>query len=113
MTFKIVLEFETEEDVENWLAGYLDGGGEQTLGYCADLAKSGRQKAPDYHLLLKGYRQCPECRFGDIGTMKEYLEHYQILMEIDPHHHAIKDKAKTHKCQNCYCECNEEDIVNA
>jgi len=68
--FKVALEFETIDDAENWIAAYLDGGGEQTCGYCRPR---------------------------------------QIYLESQ---YEIKDKSKTHKCQNCYHECNEEDIVN-
>ena len=112
--FKVALEFETIDDAENWIAAYLDGGGEQTCGYLADLDKSTWKAAPEYSLVLKGYRQCPDCRFNDISTVEEFNDRYGPLLAIKSvkKQYEIKDKSKTHKCQNCYHECNEEDIVN-
>lgn len=114
--FKIVLEFETQDDAENWLAGYMDSGGDQTLGYDVDLEQSEWRDVPEYKLTMKGYRQCPDCRFGDMATVEEFNDRYKACLELPKKHrkqYEVKDKTKTHKCQNCYHECNEEDIVNA
>ena len=77
MTFTVTLSFETKADAENWIAGYIDGGGDQTLGYDVEESKG-------FNLILRGYRQCPDCRFGDIGTMQEYKERYKELTGFDP-----------------------------
>jgi len=95
MTFKVTLSFETKADAENWIAGYIDGGGDQTLGYDVEESKG-------FNLILRGYRQCPDCRFGDIGTMQEYKE--RLTQASNP--------KKSHKCQNCNFECDEKDIIN-
>jgi len=112
--FKVALEFETIDDAENWIAAYLDGGGDQTLGYLADLDKSTWRNAPEYSLVLKGHRQCPDCRFNEISTVEEFNDRYAYFLTIKSmkKQYEVKDKNKTHKCQNCYHECNEEDIAN-
>lgn len=105
MTFKVTLSFETKADAKNWIAGYIDGGGDQTLGYDA-------VEFQDFNLILRGYRQCPDCRFGDIGTMREYKELYRELMGLDPSQYTPVNPKKSHKCQNCSFECDEKDIIN-
>ena len=112
MTFKVTLVFETKDDAENWVAGYTDGGGEQTLGYVVQDDGSSKT-AMSINLILRGYRQCPGCRFGDIGTMQEYRERYKELMELDPSNYPVANPKKSHKCQNCGVECDEKDIINA
>lgn len=111
MPFKVTLEFETKDDADNWVAGYLDGGCAQHLGYDANLDRSTWKDAPRYRLTLRGYRQCPGCRFSEIGTREEYEKRFAPIIAIDASL-AVKDRAKSHKCQNCGCECDEKDIVN-
>jgi hypothetical protein len=113
VTFRIVLEFETEQDADNWVAGYLDGGGEQTVGYVADLEKSvwafHRKERPvtEYRFVLHGYRQCPKCRINEIASMHEFK-----LFNALPKSQKIQDPTKEYKCQNCFHECNESDVLN-
>jgi len=78
----VTLSFETKADAENWIAGYMDGGGDQILGYDVEESKG-------FNLILRGYRQCPDCRFGDIGTMQEYKERYKELTGFDPSQYSI------------------------
>jgi hypothetical protein len=111
-TFKITLEFESKKDADVWMAAYLDGGGEQVCMYSTDLSNSDWKNKSGYNLILKGYRQCPSCRYSEISTIDQYKTRYSSIIS-DFKEYKIEDSSKAYKCENCFYECEESDIVNA
>jgi hypothetical protein len=97
--YKITLEFETKEDAEVWKSGYIDQC-EQHLEFYTDL-----QNSSEDNLILKGYGQCPSCRYPNMDLMASYIERWQDVIKIDKEF-RVKDKTNTHKCSNCMYECD-------
>lgn len=106
-SFKIVLEFETKEDAEQWSVFYSEQG-EQDCGYFMDHKKSiWRGNVPEYKFILRGYDRCPECKSPNVQPLQEFLDRWGQF-EAASKIKKMKSKTETHICEDCHHQCNME-----
>jgi hypothetical protein len=99
----LTLIFQSPDDVEQWIAWYLDGGGEQVANYYSNLDESKWQKKKGKTLVLEGDNlRCPECRstnYLDLADGNEYVvKRIQSLIDM----HNLKVPKKQFLCEDCH-----------
>jgi hypothetical protein len=103
----LLLVFESDSDLDCWLAWYNDGGGEQDAGYIADLINSNSRASKDRTLVLNGPEErCPECKSQNILDQADPQEHIQKRIDYFSKGRKLK---KQFLCEDCGQNFNMEE----
>jgi len=98
----LTLVFESPDDVGQWIAWYLDGGGEQTANYYTNLKESHWHKKKDKTLVLEGDPlRCPECRSTNRLDLADDSDYNIKRIEWVCENARIKVPKKQFLCEDC------------
>jgi hypothetical protein len=101
------LIFESEEDLEQWLALYMDSGGSDACSYDVDIKESTYKNKVNKTAVMKAVgEQCPECKSTDILDQTDDRDFIQ--KRIDYHGKGMKLN-KQFVCENCQHNFNLEE----
>jgi hypothetical protein len=81
---KLTLYFDTEQGRENFMAWYLDGGGEQGANYCT------QKWTEEWMYLVPPDDACPECEYYDEGVLHFFWKNLNV-------------RKHEFRCSNCTC----------
>jgi len=103
----LTLIFASEEDLEQWLAVYMDGGGSDTCNYEINIGESTyKNKTNKTAVMEVGGEQCPECKSCNILDQTDPQDFIQKRIE---YHGKGRKLNKQYLCEDCQHNFNLED----